>query len=99
MDIQDNSHQAKINPDQSELCMFCKVPETVEHYIFDCELYANERKEMEETVEQILSREGINCSIIDIKVLSGNIEVVSKDARSELVGALLKFIKCTKRFS
>ena len=76
-----------------------KVPEPIEHYTLDCDLYADERKELEETVEQILSREGMNCSIVDIKVLSGNIEVVSKDAKSELVGALLKFSKCTKRFN
>ena len=35
-------------------------------------------------------------SIVDIKVLSGNMEGISKEARSELAGALLKFTKCTK---
>ena len=49
-------------------------------------------------MEGVLAREGVNTGIIDIKVLSGNIEGMSKEARSELVGALLKFIKCTKRF-
>ena len=49
-------------------------------------------------VEGVLAREGVNTGIIDIKVLSGNIEGISKEARSELVGALLNFIKCTKRF-
>ena len=62
-------------------------------------MYADDRKELEETVEQILFREGMNCSTVEIKVLSGNNEEFSKDARSELVGALLKFIKCTKRFN
>ena len=75
-----------------------KVPETVEHYLFDCDMYKEEREELEEVVEGVLAREGVNTGIIDIKVLSGNIEGISKEARSELVGALLKFIKCTKRF-
>ena len=43
-------------------------------------------------MEDVLSREGINCSIIDLRVLSGNI------GSFELVGALLEFIQCTKRF-
>ena len=41
-----------------------KVPETVEHYIFDCDIYTEERKE---SVEAILSREGLNCSVIGFK--------------------------------
>ena len=46
----------------------------------------------------IVSREGINCSIIDLRVLSGNIEEISREGSFELVGALLKYIQCTKRF-
>ena len=49
-------------------------------------------------MEDVLSREGINCSIIDLRVLSGNIEEISREGSFELVGALLKFIQCTKRF-
>ena len=94
-----NGHQAKINQNQSELCAECKVAETVEHFIFDCDRYAGRRKELEESVENILAREGMNCSTIDMKVLSGNIEGLNKEARSELVGALLNFIKCTERFN
>ena len=84
-----NSHQAKLNPNKSELCDECKVPESVEH--------EEERKELEESVEDILSREGINCGIIDLRVLSGNLEEISRDGSFELVGALLKYIQCTKR--
>ena len=40
----------------------------------------------------------MNCSTIDMKVLSGNIEGLNREARSELVGALLNLIKGTKRF-
>ena len=38
---------------------------------------------------------GINCSVIDLKVLSGNIDVISREASSELV---LQFIQCTNCF-
>ena len=41
---------------------------------------------------------GINCSVIDLKVLSGNIEDIRREASSELVGALLQFIQCTNCF-
>ena len=90
-----NGHQTKINQNLSELCAECKVAETVEHFTFDCERYAGRRKELEKLVENILARESMNCSAIDMKILSGNIEGLNKEARSELVGALLNFIKCT----
>ena len=80
------------------MCDKCKVPESVEHYLFDCDKYEEERKELEESVEDVLSRESINCSIIDLRVLSSNIEEISREGSFELVGALLKFIQCTKRF-
>ena len=60
--------------------------------------YDEERKELEESVEAILSREGINFSITDLRVLSGNIEDISRGESFELVVALLNLIQCTKRF-
>ena len=77
-----NGHQAKISQNQSELCAECKVSETIEHFIFDCDIYSDERKELVESVENILAREGMTCSIIDMKVLSGNIEGLNKEARN-----------------
>ena len=47
-----------------------------------------ERKELEESVEDVLSREGINCSIIDLRVLSGNIEDIRWRKKSVGKGAL-----------
>ena len=41
-----NSHQAKLNPNKSELCDESKVPESVEHHLFDCDKYEDERKEL-----------------------------------------------------
>ena len=43
---------------------------------------------LEQTAQDILSRED----------MAGNISNISRDARMELSGALLQFIKCTKRF-
>ena len=80
------------------MCDKCKVSESVEHYLFDCDKYEEERKELEESVEDVLSTEGINSSIIDFRVLSGNMEEISREGSFELVGALLKSIQCTKRF-
>ena len=68
----------------------------LKRYLFDCDMY-KERDELEEAVESILDREGKSIGVVDIKVLAGNIEGISKEARSELVGALLNYIKCTKR--
>ena len=67
-------------------------------YLFDCDMYKEERDELEDAVESILDRKGKSIGVIDIKVLAGNIEGISKEARTELVGALLNYIKCTKRF-
>ena len=36
-------------------------------------------------MEDVLSREGINCSIIELRVLSGNIEEISREGSFELV--------------
>ena len=45
---------------------------------FDCDIYSDERKELEESVENILAMEGMNCSVVDMKVLSGDIEGLNK---------------------
>ena len=37
-------HQAKLNPIKSEMCDKCKVTESVEHYLFDCDKYEEETK-------------------------------------------------------
>ena len=41
----------------------------------------------------------MNCSTIDMKVLSGNIEGLNKEARSELVGALLNQSELLAQFT
>ena len=58
-----------------------------------------QRDILQTTVEDILNREGLN-SICDInlKVLNGISDNISKQGQNELVGALLQYIKCTNRF-
>ena len=73
----------------SNLCPVCKVPETAEHYLFDCDAYTVDGQELEKTVEEILFREEIFWSVVDLRVISGNIETVSKE--SQLITALLKY--------
>ena len=46
-----------------------------------------------------LNREGLNSiSDINLKVLNGISDNISKQGQNELVGALLQYIKCTNRF-
>ena len=90
-----NGHMSKINTNVSELCFTCNVPETVEHYLYDCENYKEDRRGLEQTTQGILSREG---GVVNLRVMAGNIANISKEARMELSDALLQFIECTKRF-
>lgn len=95
-----NNHRAKIDPNISKMCSICQVPEDTQHYLFTCEAYKNERGILEKTVEDILHRQGLNTiSDIDLKVLNGEIEDINKETQNELIGALLEYIRCTKRFS
>ena len=56
---------------------------------------------LEKIVPQGLIRnEGLNSvGVINLKVLNGNIDDLSRQGRNEILGALLQYIKCTNRFS
>ena len=67
--------------------------------MFHCDRYDEERKELEHSVEDILCREGINSvGVISLKVIIGVIEDISRQGQCNLIDALSKYIKCTKRF-
>ena len=68
-----NSHQAKFNPNQSVLCKVAII-------VLLRLIYIIERQKLEYSVEGILSRKGLICSMVDIKVLSGNITKINKEA-------------------
>ena len=78
----------------------CKVPEDSEHYLFHCDAYKEETDTLK-TVEDVLNREGLNTvSDITLKVLNGSIHVdgISRQGQTDLIGALIQYIKSTKRF-
>ena len=81
------------------MCDTCKVPEDTEHYPFHCDAYQEERDTLEKTVEDVLNREGLNTvSDITLKVLNGSIDGISRQGQTDLIGALILYIKSTKRF-
>ena len=58
-----------------------------------------ERDTLERTVEDILFREGCNdITCIDLRLLGGYNENISKNAQNELIAALMEFIRCSHRF-
>ena len=52
------------------------------------------------TVEEILNGAGLNeVANIDLAVLFDMVENADRDTQSELIGALMEFIKSSKRFT
>ena len=49
------------------------------------------------TMQDILNREGMPDGAIDLTLMAGNIVTMSKEARCEAIGALIQFIKSSKR--
>ena len=77
----------------------CNIPEDLNHYLFGCKKFDAERIELQEKVEEILHREDANhIGNIDLKVLTGMVEDISREAQHNLVGALMEFIRSSKRF-
>ena len=70
----------------------------MEHYLYDCDLYKEERQTLEQTMQDILNREGMLGGAIDLRLMAGSIVTMSKEARCEVIGALIQFIKSSKRF-
>ena len=64
-----------------------------------CKKFDEERIQLQEKVEEILHREDANrIGNIDIKVLTGMVEDISREAQHNLVRALMEFIRSSKRF-
>ena len=94
-----NNHQSKLNKEISNLCDMCNIPEVLNHYLFECKMFDEERIQLQEKVEEILHREDANhIGNIDIKVLTGMVEDISREAQYNLVGTLMEFIRSSKRF-
>ena len=68
-------------------------------YLFDCEKYKTERDKMERTVKNVLFREGCtDITCIDLRLLEGNDENLSRNAQNDVIAALMEFIRCSNRF-
>ena len=94
-----NGHRAKFDKNISYMCESCQVLETVDHFLFHCEKYKTERDRMERTVENVLFREGCtDITCIDLRLLGGNDENLSRNAQNDVIAALMEFIRCSNRF-
>ena len=45
-----------------------------------------------------MTSENLQCGDIDIKVITGNVENISKSGEAEMVNAVLNYIQETQRF-
>ena len=94
------SHRAKMNSNVSELCEPCSETEDTNHFLFHCLKFMKEREQLENRVEEVLNDAGLNeVANIDLAVLVGMVENADRDTQSELIGALMEFIKSSKRFT
>ena len=77
----------------------CNITEDLDHYLFVCKNFDAERVELQEKVEEILHREAANHNgNIDMKVPTGMVEDIRREAHHNLVGAVMEFIRSSKRF-
>ena len=89
-----------MNSNVSELCETCSETEDTNHFLFHCKKFAKEKEQLENRVEEILNGAGLNeVANIDLAVLVGMVENADGDTQSELIGALMEFIKSSKRFT
>ena len=76
-----NHLASKTDQTKSDLCESCSEKDTIQHYVFHCEKYNNQRNDLERGVEEILAGSGIVQSVINPKVLTGNLEEASRSCR------------------
>ena len=82
------------------MCTVCLVIEDPDHFLFVCKAYDEEQGKMVENVEEVLDKEGLNSiGDINLRVLCGNIENLSIQDQTEMLSALMQYIKSTNRFS
>ena len=72
-----NSHLAKIKAKDNDICEFCKVKETREHFLYDCDKFQKEREKLQKEVE-VINQEYLDVGSIDLKVLLGLVDSISK---------------------
>ena len=78
-------------------CETCSEKETIQHFIFHCQLYHQQRPVLEREIEEILARNGITQPVINLKVLSGNLDEISRNINLELKVTFGGFLRSTWR--
>ena len=78
-------------------CVLCNEKEPIHNYIFECQKYSTQREILERGVEDILARNDIKLSVINLRTLTGNLEDVNSIINCELRTAFGKFIRSTGR--
>ena len=90
-------HWSKIMNNDDNLCDTCQVPETVNHYIYECAKFVEDRDIPERSVEEILNGLQITCGDLSLSVLVGEIDGIGDEGRSKLIGAMSQYLTRTKR--
>ena len=96
-----NSHRARFDNTVSKMCKRCNVEEDVDHYLFKCEAFKHEKVILDNTIEDVLNREDLqSVGDINLKVMVGLMVNRRHQYRgqNELMGALMNYIRGTKRF-
>ena len=91
-------HLERLQIVEDSRCEHCSEEETIEHFLFACTHYDTERCNLERRVEEILGREGVSVTSIDLRTLAGEVEGLSSEGKGDIVMALCDYIKCSKRF-
>ena len=92
-----NFQLSKYCDDVKEGCPKDAVKETVEHFLYDCIAYKEERDELERNVEEILYRYDYTSTNLDLKVLSGNLDG-DPNMNRQLSRVFQDFLQSTGRF-
>ena len=76
------------------------MKEKINHYIYDCVAYDEDRKMLEKDIERILAAYGLqHIPDINLTLMTGNLEEAPRAANLELRGALAGCITRTGRFT
>ena len=76
------------------------MKETISHYIYDCTIYAKDRKVLAKDVERILAAYGLqHIPDIDLSIMTGNSKEATRATNLDLRSVLVCFITQTGRFT
>ena len=79
-----NKHMFRIGISDSPNCIYCNIPETIDHYLLHCPRYHSYRTELKRKLEEL----GIKTISKNILLGGGTIDKEKK----------LKILKCTQKY-